>query len=332
MSVTYGFYNSLNGDRKYDAGQLSSLFAGIITDGVLANYKNGLQVLAADTPGMSVVVDTGRAWFRNTWTNNDAKITLSIDTADVSWPRIDLVIIDINTSTRTNAIQIKKGTPNVSPAAPSLINTTTNQQYALAEVYVAANATLIAQTNITDKRGSTGTPFAAAPLVTVTTESLLSQWQSEFSALMSSDGEAFSDWFDTIKDIVIDPGTAAQLGQCISALSEGRKVFTNLTVASTAWNSYSPAQGSEEEKLKNLGYTYKAMVQLNGMQTNDILNYVPDVVFSLPDIDSTGASIANEFQTYFTGGYGGICLYAEAAPSSAITILSVTLVKEVTFS
>ncbi len=34
MSVTFGFYNSVNGDRKYDAIQMSSIFDGIIRDGV----------------------------------------------------------------------------------------------------------------------------------------------------------------------------------------------------------------------------------------------------------------------------------------------------------
>ena len=34
MSVTYGFYNSINGDRKYNALEMSSIFDGIIVDGV----------------------------------------------------------------------------------------------------------------------------------------------------------------------------------------------------------------------------------------------------------------------------------------------------------
>ena len=31
MAFTYGFFNSLNGDRKYTAEQLSSIFDGLIT-------------------------------------------------------------------------------------------------------------------------------------------------------------------------------------------------------------------------------------------------------------------------------------------------------------
>ena len=31
---SYGFYNSVNGDRLYNAQQMSELFEGLITDGV----------------------------------------------------------------------------------------------------------------------------------------------------------------------------------------------------------------------------------------------------------------------------------------------------------
>ena len=35
MSLTSGFYNSLDGDRTYNAEQMSELFDGIINDGIL---------------------------------------------------------------------------------------------------------------------------------------------------------------------------------------------------------------------------------------------------------------------------------------------------------
>ena len=38
MALTYGFYNSKNGDRKYDAVAMSRMFDGIIRDGVISAY------------------------------------------------------------------------------------------------------------------------------------------------------------------------------------------------------------------------------------------------------------------------------------------------------
>lgn len=44
MSVTYGFYNSKNHDRRYDAIQMSRIFDGIIRDGVLQHYGTAMMV------------------------------------------------------------------------------------------------------------------------------------------------------------------------------------------------------------------------------------------------------------------------------------------------
>ena len=40
MAVTYGFYDSTGGDRKYNAEQMGSIFDGIISDGFYSNIGN----------------------------------------------------------------------------------------------------------------------------------------------------------------------------------------------------------------------------------------------------------------------------------------------------
>ena len=44
MSVTFGFYNSKEGDRRYDAIQMSSIFDGIIQDGILQHVGTAMVV------------------------------------------------------------------------------------------------------------------------------------------------------------------------------------------------------------------------------------------------------------------------------------------------
>ena len=71
MAFTCGFFNSQNGDRKYNAEQMASIFDGLIKDGV---YDTVGDIFAV-TPGtgMQVRVGSGRAWFAHTWNNNDAR-------------------------------------------------------------------------------------------------------------------------------------------------------------------------------------------------------------------------------------------------------------------
>ena len=56
MAVTYGFYNSVSGDRKYDARQIASIFDGVILDGVYQSIGTALIVTASS--GLQVRVAT----------------------------------------------------------------------------------------------------------------------------------------------------------------------------------------------------------------------------------------------------------------------------------
>src|SRR6185369_1829889 len=134
MTVTYGFYDSLSGDRKYNAIQMGRIFEGMITDGIYDSIGTGF--LVSPSSGMVLSVGAGRAWFNFTWTLNDAPITVTIPTAEVALNRIDTVVLEVNsdTGTRANTIKVIKGTPASSPVAPTLSHTATLNQYGLANV------------------------------------------------------------------------------------------------------------------------------------------------------------------------------------------------------
>ena len=51
MSVTSGFFDSINGDRKYNAEQMSSIFDGIVTDGVFQNIGEAFRVQSVSNHG-----------------------------------------------------------------------------------------------------------------------------------------------------------------------------------------------------------------------------------------------------------------------------------------
>lgn len=188
MAVTYGFYNSLNKDRMYNAEQMSSIFNGIITDGVFSTVGDALMTVAGS--GMQVIVKTGRAWFNSTWTLNDAQLPLDVPTADVSLTRIDAVILEVNSAvaTRANSIKILKGTPSANPAKPTLSATETNHQYALAYITVGAGVTSITAANIEINVGKSTCPFITSVLQQTDITDLFNQWEAEFTA-----------WFENVQ-------------------------------------------------------------------------------------------------------------------------------------
>lgn len=153
MSLTYGFYNSQNGDRRYDAEQLSSIFDGIVPDGIFASIGDKFMVYEAS--GMSVTVGSGRAWFNRTWTLNDSPLTINIDQSNVNLNRIDTIVLDVDKKSRVNSIIVVRGTASSTPTPPTLIVDALNEhyQYPLCDIYVAARVTEIKQENITNRVG-----------------------------------------------------------------------------------------------------------------------------------------------------------------------------------
>ena len=196
MSVTYGFYNSLNGDRKYDATQLSSLFDGLIIDGIFASIGTCF-VVKADT-GIIVNVGIGKAWFNKTWTLNDAILPMEAPISEILLDRIDALVIEVDTSeaVRANSIKFIKGTPSNSPVNPTLASGTTLNQYPLCYIYRPAGSTEITQAQITNMVGSEATPFITGILQTINLDELLGQWENELDQFVSSEQAYFTSWMN----------------------------------------------------------------------------------------------------------------------------------------
>ena len=186
MSFTYGFYNSLNGDRKYDAIQFGQLFDGIINDGVFMSIGEHLAVTA--TSGMQVKVGTGRAWFNSTWSYNDSSIILDVSEASSLMGRIDMVVLEVDggDTTRTNTIKIIEGTPASSPVAPELKNDSDEKlwQHPLAQISIPANTTVLTQSNITNKIGTSECPYVTGILETMNIDDLVAQWGTQWAEWM----------------------------------------------------------------------------------------------------------------------------------------------------
>lgn len=149
--ITCGFFNSVSGDRVYNADDFNSCIDAIASDGVFKRNGGGLQV--GVNTGMSVQVLDGYARFNGYWVKNDAIMNLSLSAADTINPRIDAVVVKVDKSARTVEIEVKTGTAAETPTAPKMTRSATIKEYCLATVAVAANTTSIAQSNITDTRG-----------------------------------------------------------------------------------------------------------------------------------------------------------------------------------
>lgn len=199
MAITCGFFNSLEGDRKYDARQMGEMFDGLIMDGVFMSIGDALKTTPSS--GMTVAVGTGRAWFLHTWTKNDSEYLIKVSAAESVLNRIDTIVLDVDNTeaVRSNTIKLIKGTPASNAKRPTLINTTDHKQIPLADILVPAGATTLTTTNITNIVGTSECPYVTGPLSTIQNDDILAAWQEEFDT-----------WFEGVKGS-LDEDTAGNL-------------------------------------------------------------------------------------------------------------------------
>lgn len=194
MSVSSGFFNSLNGDRKYNAAQMSAIFDGLIIDGVFASIGTAFAVKAAG--GLTVNVGIGKAWFDHTWTVNDSILPMTAPEAEVLLDRIDAVVLEVNEteSVRENTIKFVKGNPSSAPSRPTLTNEGNVHQYPLCYIYRKYGTAVINQADITPMVGTESTPFVTGILQTISLDELLGKWRDELDRFTDARSQEVDDW------------------------------------------------------------------------------------------------------------------------------------------
>ena len=224
----------------------------ILTGAVpIVHSSTSLQVVQrAAGANMSVDISIGDAFIDNGdygfWVWSDAAENVSVDAADPSNPRIDVVVgymdlsvVDNSVSNNPGAFKVVSvdGTPAGSPTAPdgTAIQTAVgagNPYIMLAQVAVAASATQIVDANITDVRdpiglkgrlygGSNNTDGHTVPNVADDTVALLGASQTvtgdiTFSGAVNINSfditGAWQTWTPTWSNVTVGNGTLSACG------------------------------------------------------------------------------------------------------------------------
>lgn len=294
MSLTYGFYNSLNHDRKYDARQVGMLFDGLITDGVYRSIGRAFAVSV--NSGMILNVAEGRAWFDHTWTLNDTIMTVTLPGAHSVYTKIVAVIIRVDKANRVNSIVCKEGTAGSKPKKPTMNKTANLSEYPLAYVTIGPGVTEISPGKIEQVIGSSECPFVTGVIQGVSIDTLIHNWKDEFDIL-------FAQMERQITQLV--SGTLVDKSVTFAKLANDavRLRFQNVVVNANAW----------VRDATYTNYPYRANIALIGVDST----MFPDVV--IDETDKGKYEFASSSDSY----NGGIHLYASSIPENAITLRTV---------
>lgn len=201
MAEESSFFNSVNGDRQYDMEQFATYFKQFLSNG-LYHTNNVPALLVNKGTGLQSTMDTGSAYIEGFMYRNTNSIIFDHETADITNPRIDRIILRLDRNVNVRAIHamIKKGIPATNPQPPALTRNDVVYEISLAQVRINAGATTIG--SVKDERLDPSVAGLVSSLITVPTEQFLSDWNSwmaDMNQRKVNYQHQWEDWFQGIQ-------------------------------------------------------------------------------------------------------------------------------------
>lgn len=183
--MTYNFFDSLDGDRKYRAADWAKYFAQFIGNGVYANPATAMQVRA--NGGMQVCIAPGACFINGYQGYADGSDILTLEYGGTN-PRIDRIVIRLDLSQRSIYPAVIEGTAASSPTAPDIIRNGTFYDLGIADITIAKNAAEITQSAISDTRYGTLCGIVEGLIQQIDTTDFFTQWQTALNEFIESLG------------------------------------------------------------------------------------------------------------------------------------------------
>ena len=206
MAEKSSFFNSVGGDRKYQAVDFATYFGSFIGNGVFPNPSTNLQVLANDN--MTLTIKAGSSWINGYMYLNSSDLVYPIGNADGVLNRIDRIVIRLDYLNREIKAHTKSGVYASIPTAPALQRDSDIYEIALADIIISAGMVSITQSSVTDLRLSDLCGVVHGVVNQVDTSTIFAQYQQKFEEWFAESApdmlSQFNVWFDYIKNRLED--------------------------------------------------------------------------------------------------------------------------------
>ena len=290
------FFNSIDGDRKYNANDFTRYFSSILSNGVFLNGSNNFKVSAEN--GMNIIINKGYGNINGNLFFEDSQTRIELPTSHLQ--KYYIILIRLDYLEREVVITYKE-TQDIN----NLQRDEGIYELCLALISVPPSEINILDENITDTRPNAEVCGFVNSLITVDGEELFTQFESEFN-----------NWFDGVKG-VFGEDIAGNLLNLINK---------NKNEISTIRNSFGVSDGIatldrdgllNTNQIKKLPIsviksvdTFTGSLELNGLELggnkrNIAINIYTDVSSSrsLLRLKSNGNLIFSETLSHFSPSY-----------------------------
>lgn len=214
MIINSGYFNAKiqsDGipDRVYDATDLINYLDGLVGNGIFPNPSSNFQVFPLTN--MDILIKQGKAWINGYKGYTLEDKTLTLNSADVSFNRIDRIVLRLNLDERVIEIDVKQGANATNPTPQPIQRNSIIYELVLADIFIPAGATTTTTANITDQRQNKELcGYVEGLIKEIDTETLLNQIRGDLSAQGEEILNSVKAWLQSIHD-VIDGETATNL-------------------------------------------------------------------------------------------------------------------------
>jgi hypothetical protein len=225
MNLQFPF-NSVSGDRVYDADDVAQMLAAVLTNGVHPMPGNCLQVAADE--GFTVTLRAGSCIINGRLGVNGADTQITLEDPDANQPRVDSVVLRLDTFERSITEMALTGSPASSPIPAELTREGDIYELCVAHILVNPSDEGISQNAITDTRQNTQLCGIVTSLVQVDPTDLFIQYDAIFTewyanttqnaeSWQSTRQNQFDEWFAGLQAL-LDGNAEAQIAQGIESL------------------------------------------------------------------------------------------------------------------
>lgn len=256
MAQKSWFFDSKDGDREYGTVDLNEIYRIFFSTGIIVRGGNqitdDLEVSVVEST-MKTQVNFGYAIIEGRVYRLDSEMEeLVHDLPDALLPRIDRVVLELNTSEDYRSIRlvVVKGETAEEPSPEPLVRTGSIYQISLAQVLVSANTSTLAVDAITDERSNLDVCGISNLLLGINAPTgnddiAIVVDNSGFGYLTKTDQRSLNQEVDkSLNDLNRPPDIDSSGGNVLTATFKDVKVFEGKLF--TMWN---PGEISESNDL-----------------------------------------------------------------------------------
>lgn len=141
------FFDSIDGDRIYDAQDFRDWMHHMFSEGVSVN-----DFFVSPAGGMSLTVPGGYVHIRGASKTFSDDTTVTLDAPDTALGRIDAVVLELDVPAKAIEIKTVSGAASETPTAPEILRNNNVWQLVMAYVHVRPGAAEITDADVEDTR------------------------------------------------------------------------------------------------------------------------------------------------------------------------------------